>query len=270
MSQTSLKDMLLKCSTLSSYDTDISDEELERSYNRRERKTPREGIECPICGNHEYTWVVRDGERFYHTCECKACRDNLRNIRTSGLAEQLERCTFESFETLEPWQKTAKGCVQKFTQDERRGWLLLSGQPGCGKTHLCTAAAGKFLEAGFSTKYMRWTEESVLLKACISNDMEYERRLRPFKSCQVLYVDDFWKTKRGAEPTPADVKLAFDLLDFRYCNRKLITLISTEWTVNQMLDIDDALGSRIYEMTKNGYRLAFSGANKNWRIAHCG
>jgi len=272
--------MLRKSLTQPDFDLETSDDELERAFNHREPQKPREGIDCKLCGNYEYIWVVRNGERFYHTCECKTRRDNLRKIRMSGLVEQLKRCTFESFQTPEFWQKETLERIKAFVKDENRGWLLLSGQPGCGKTHLCTAAAGKFLEAGLDARYMRWTEESVLLKACVNKDDEYERRLRPFKSCKVLYIDDFWKTKKernspksygyevSAGPTAADVKLAFDLLDFRYCNRDLVTMISTEWTVEDLIDFDAATGSRIYEMSKGQYCIEFTGREKNWRIAH--
>lgn len=243
----------------------VSDEEYERALNRRERMEPREGVECDRCGNHEYTWVVRDGERACRICECKTKRDNLRRLRLSGLSDQVKRCTFASFQTPEQWQKTAKETVMQFVRDKDRGWLLLSGQPGCGKTHLCTAAAGKFIAAGAETRYMSWVDESTLLKSCVNDDEEYSRRMGPLKTCRVLYIDDFWKTQRGQTPTPADVKLAFDLLNYRYCNRQLITMISTERTAEEMLDIDQGVGSRIYEMTK-GYRLEFFGREKNWRL----
>lgn len=244
-----------------------SDEEYERALNNRERIEPREGIECEKCGNHEYMWVVRDGERMTQECECKTARDNVRRLRISGLSEQVSKCTFEAYKTQHEWQRAAKDMVMRFVRDKDRRWLLLSGQPGCGKTHLCTAAAGKFIHAGAETRYMCWVEESTLLKACVNNDEEYGRRMKPLKNCKVLYIDDFWKTQRGQQPTPADVKLAFDLLNYRYCNSGLITMISTERTVEEMLDIDQGVGSRIYEMTK-GYRLEFEGTEKNWRISN--
>lgn len=243
----------------------VSDEEFERALNRRERQEPREGVECEKCQNHEFYWVVRDGEKYYHTCECKAKRDSLWRLRNSGLMEQVKRCTFDAFQTPEAWQKTAKETVLRFVRDKDRRWLLLSGQPGSGKSHLCTAAAGKFIAAGAETRYMRWVDESTALKALVTDDAEYSRRITPLKTCKVLYIDDFWKTQRGKEPTAADVKLAFDLLDYRYCNRGLITMISTERTIDEMLDIDSAVGSRIYEMT-DGYRLEFAGEYKNWRL----
>lgn len=245
----------------------ISDEDFEKILNKRERIEPREGIECEKCGNHEYTWVVRDGEKYVKECDCKTIRNNARRLRVSGLLDQVRKCTFESFQTPHEWQRAAKDMVKRFVMDRERKWLLLSGQPGCGKTHLCTAAAGKFIRAGAETRYMCWVDESTLLKASVTDDAEYERRMNPLKNCKVLYIDDFWKTQQGQKPTPADVKLAFDLLNYRYCNRGLITIISTERTVNEMLDIDQGTGSRIYEMTK-GYRIEFSGREKNWRIAN--
>lgn len=245
----------------------VSDEEFERVLNRRERVEPREGVECGICGNHEYTWVVRDGERYYRPCPCKVQRDNHRRIRKSGLRDQLARCTFGSFETREPWQEEIKATVERFVHDKDRGWLLLSGQSGAGKSHLCTAAAGAFIRAGADTRYMRWLDESTALKALTMDDEGYYRRIKPLKSCKVLYIDDFFKTQRGAQPTAADVKLAFDLLDHRYCTRGLVTMISTERTIDELLAIDEALGGRIYEKTKGYCVVIAHGAGKNWRLS---
>ena len=177
----------------------------------------------------------------------------------------MQRCTFEAFDTTSAWQETAKRKVLQFCHDKDRGWLLLCGQSGAGKSHLCTAAAGKFLRAGADVRYMRWVEQSTLLKSCVSDDYEYLRRIKPLRECKVLYIDDFWKTQHGQLPTPADVRLAFDLLDYRYCNRGLITIISTERTAAELMEIDPAVGGRIYEMSE-GYRLEFSGIEKNYRM----
>lgn len=243
----------------------VSDAEYEALLNKREPNEAREGLDCPVCGNHEYTWVVRDGQRFCRECECKKQRDSMARIRKSGLSEQMQRCTFDLYQTPHEWQKTAKALVMQFVRDKNRGWLLLSGQPGCGKSHLCTAAAGKFLYAGAEVRYIRWAEDSLLLKACANEETEYTRRISPLKTCKVLYIDDFWKTQQGQRPSPADVRLAFELLDYRYCNRGLITILSTERSIFELLEIDTATGSRIYEMTE-GYRVDFAGTEKNWRL----
>ena len=44
---------------------------------------------------------------------------------------------------------------------------------------------------------------------------------------------------------------AFEILNYRYNNKKLITIISTEQSIDNIIEFDEALGSRIYEMTKD-------------------
>lgn len=247
----------------------VSDKEFEDALNkssRESRQPAREGIECEKCGNWEFVWVVHDGLRMTRECECKTARNNFCRVRKSGLSAMLEKSTFESFQTISEWQKIMKEKFLQFCRDKDRGWLLVSGQPGCGKTHLCTAAAGKFIRAGADTRYMRWVDESTALKSYINDDYEYRKRIDPLKTCKVLYIDDFWKTQAGKSPSPADVKLAFEILDYRYCNPGLVTMISTERTVQDLIDIDQAVGSRIYEKTKK-YCLEFSySPDKNWRL----
>ena len=82
----------------------------------------------------------------------------------------------------------------------------------------------------------------------------------------MLFMYDLFKLQHVKDPSAADVGLAFDLIDYRYCNRKLITIISTERTVDEMKSIDEAIGGRIYEMSK-GYCVEFGSGNKNQRFA---
>lgn len=113
---------------------------------------------------------------------------------------------------------------------------------------------------------MRWSDASVTLKACVNDAATYHSLLEPLKTCSVLYIDDFWKTQSGMRVTNADVKLAFDLLNYRYCNPHLITMISTELTTKNLLNMDEAVGGRILEMTEPDFMLEFFGVQKNWRL----
>ena len=81
------------------------------------------------------------------------------------------------------------------------------------------------------------------------------------KTIPVLYIDDFLKCK--GEPSTGDLNLAFELINGRYNNEKLRTIISTERSIENVLDFDEALGSRIYEKSK-GYCL--SAPHENWRM----
>jgi DNA replication protein DnaC len=112
--------------------------------------------------------------------------------------------------------------------------------------------------------YMRWRDDSTRIKASVGDYKEYARLVEPLKEVDVLYIDDFFKTNSG-EPTIADVNLAFEILNARYV-KNLITIISSEYFSCELMDIDEAVGSRIYEMTK-GNRLDVSRDRKrNYRL----
>lgn len=64
--------------------------------------------------------------------------------------------------------------------------------------------------------------------------------------------------------TGPDVNLAFEFLNYRYNDLGLVTLLSTEKTVEELLDADEAVGSRVFERSR-GYCLRFSGKNRRLR-----
>lgn len=198
-------------------------------------------------------------------------RKSLDVIERSGLKDFLGEKTFESFQCKAPWQKELKSRVLQFVSDKDRGWLLLSGQPGCGKTHLATAAAGKFLRAGIPVRYMRWVEDGGRIKASINESENYEKMLRPFKSCKVLYIDDLLKRSSDQRDQDedkvlrGDIRLAFEIIDHRYVNR-LVTIVSTERTIDELYRIDEAIGSRIYERSKKYQLIIDKDTKKNFRV----
>lgn len=80
----------------------------------------------------------------------------------------------------------------------------------------------------------------------------------PYKSVDLLYIDDFLKSPKNAEgkyilPTPGDLKLAFGIINFRY-QSGMKTIISTEWGAMDLVDIEESVGSRIYQRSK-GYQI---------------
>ena len=109
-----------------------------------------------------------------------------------------------------------------------------------------------------------WRDESTRLKALV-NKPEFDVEIAVYKRTDCLYIDDLFKTKKGASVTPADVNLAFEILNYRYIN-DMLTIISSEKTLREILDIDEAVGSRIYEMAQ-GYILNISAdPAKNYRM----
>ena len=113
---------------------------------------------------------------------------------------------------------------------------------------------------------MTWRDEAVQLKALVNQHQEYHARLMELCKAPVLYIDDLFKTQSGQKPTPADVNLAFQVINSRYQDKKYCTIISCEYTTRQLIEIDEAVGSRIFERSK-AYRIEIEkDESKNFRL----
>jgi len=229
------------------------------------------GYDCPECLNRGNKFFVEDNYIVSRECECMKIRRSYWNIEKSGLKDLLRRYTFDNFTTEEQWQKEFKADAQRFVSNHTGKWFFAGGQVGCGKTHICTAIVGEFLNQGIESHYMLWRDEVVKLKACVNDDYEYGRIINPLKSVPVLYVDDFFKTANDdsgnkKSPTQGDINVAFELLNYRYNNDKLITIISSERTVDEILSCDESVGSRIYQRTKNYCWVIGKDSKKNYRL----
>ena len=216
------------------------------------------GVDCEICGNKGYVLNTGDnGELLTRECECMAKRRSLRRIRKSGISDMLERYTFKNYADEDDTRKNVKQTAIRFANADS-GWFYIAGQPGSGKTHICTAICARLIDRGKDVYYMRWRDESRLLKSQI-NSQELEEPLEKLKRIAVLYIDDFFK----GGSNEADVRLAFEIINARYNDSKLRTIISTEMMLEEILSVDEALGSRIYERSK-GYVL--EAPKENYRL----
>ena len=215
-------------------------------------------LDCPKCRNKG--WVAyNDGDSIvYEKCDCMPHRAALKRIRESGLSALLEDYRLDNYETPEPWQESALTKARQYAENPGAHWLYIFGPPGTGKSHLCTGICGALLETGQGVRYMLWRDESRDLKAIVNDSAAYNTVMYDLKSADILYIDDFLKGGTG----DADKRLAFELLNSRYNSRRP-TLISSELSINNVLDWDEAIGSRIYERAK-GYVIHANG--QNWRL----
>lgn len=193
-------------------------------------------------------------------CECAVKRRNALRIKRSGLADVMNRYTFEAYKTPDKQTAAIKAAALRYVAESRGEWFVIVGRPGSGKTHICTAIVGKLIEGGKNCKYMLWRDEVRELKALVNDNPAYRERMNLLKNVDVLYIDDFFK---GRTVSDGDLNVAFELLNARYNARKR-TIISGERTIGAIMDIDEAIGSRIYERSKNGY--CFETSPENWRL----
>lgn len=240
-------------------------------FNSRPGTLP--GPECPICRNKGQVMRLVDGYKVVGECECMAARKSLDRMSKSGLGELLEKCTFESYKAYLPWQKAAKKMAMDYSDDPGGRWFVASGCSGSGKTHLCTSICKRLMDSGMETRYMLWVDESRRLKAFANDDAKFQRMIRPLKTVKVLYIDDLFKPRTEEDKfsgqrfkvtaTAADITLAYEIINARIVKGGLITIISTELSLDEIMKMDSALGSRLYQASKGSY-LYLSG-DKNWR-----
>lgn len=218
----------------------------------------RDGYDCKVCKNkgviHKVDVYLGDYKEIVADCECAPIRKSIRRMKRSGLEDVIKKCTFARFEATEEWQRVVKQTAMEYAK-EPAGWFFIGGQSGCGKTHLCTAICRELLLKGMETYYMKWRDDIAKLKGLALDADEREKMISKYKNAPVLYIDDLFKTGRnpdGTEPKPtaADINIAFEIINYRYCKPELLTVISSELSVNELVDIDEATGGRICERAK--------------------
>ena len=219
----------------------------EGNYNERD------GYECKLCRNKATVARVVDKgdgqyERVFEDCSCAATRKAIQHMQKSGLQHIIRECTFDRFDAEEDWQKALKEMAVRYAHNPV-GWFFVGGQSGAGKTHICTAICRALLLKGRKVVYMLWRDEIVRIKELAQAGGEVSALLDKYKTADVLYIDDLFKTGRFADatmqrPTVADINYAFEIINYRSLNH-LVTIISSELTKEELLEIDEAVGGRI-------------------------
>lgn len=223
-----------------------------------------EGYDCPKCLNKGTFAFLRDGRICTVDCECMVPRRCIIEMERSGLKHSVERLTFDQYNATEPWQIYMKEKVMDYANDPK-DWLLLCGAPGSGKTHLCTAVCREFLLSGHEVRYMTWREKA---SAVLAANFESEKRdalLHHLKTAEILYIDDLFKVPNGTTPSKSEINLAFELINYRY-SAKLRTIVSTEKSPAELLEIDEGTFSRLFQMAKENLITVQKGAGKNYRL----
>lgn len=222
----------------------------------------KDGFNCDYCKNRGHLAAICDNTIVSRDCPtCSPIRKSIWMLNKSGLANK----TFDSFTTSEKWRQGLLDAAKKYVDENSDKWFFMGGQSGVGKTHLCSAALHEFIFRYHKESLLfEWAEKSKELKRLI-NTPEYDKKIDLYKKVPVLYIDDFLKVKRGETPTAADINLAFEIIDYRD-RKSLVTLISSEFTLSDLISFDEATGSRIKFRAK-GYIINIErNANKNYRL----
>lgn len=211
---------------------------------------------CPIC--HGIGFCSRDlpitdpdfGK--VEICICRqqeVIRNAHRKIYQFANLEALRKYSFDTFRpegkdgtlTTEESLSLKSGYERCFNfASNLDGWLLISGQNGCGKTHLAAAIANQAVAVGVPTLFLTVPDLLDWLRFAYSDpETTFERRFEEIRNIQLLIMDDF-----GTEnATPWAQEKLFQILNFRYINN-LPVVITTN---REIVTIEKRIQSRLQD-----------------------
>lgn len=222
--------------------------------------------DCLICEDKGYIFETdKDGYEVAIPCKCLAKKQSIEKMERSNLTEAFKQKTINSFVADKEWQRMAKFKVTKYINDFLKegtnSGLILSGQPGSGKTHLGIGTMLELIDNNIGCVYREYLSMVTNLKQVGMNEEEYIREMEKYINPPILFLDDFLK----GEVTQADLKHIYKVINTRYLKGKPI-IISTEKSIKEILEFDEAVGSRIVEMAQNNIITFPRGIENNYRL----
>ena len=200
-------------------------------------------------------------------CECRSIRIAEDKLKASGVSEEFRKMRFENFdyskskETMLAYSK-AKSYSKKFEELRvaRQNSIIFCGQVGSGKTHLSLSIANVLMDNGVGVVYMGYRDVITQIKQNIMDEVYYNKVMNRYKNAKVLLIDDLFK----GSISKSDINIMFELINHRYFN-KLPVIVSTELSIENLVNIDEALGSRLIEMSKD-FLVGIRNKKLNYRI----
>ncbi len=202
---------------------------------------------CPICKGAGFVHPRLPSGKpdFNRVIPCRCTRGELdkehqaRLLRYSNLGS-LTRFTFDN---LLPQGRSGNPINQeKFARayqaakafaNEPKGWLILAGPDGCGKTHLAAAIANERLSHGYPVFFITTPDLLDHLRSAYSPNSEivYDEFFNQVRNAPLLVLDDV-----GAQTaTPWAKEKLEQLLNHRF-NSELPTVIVTNVPIEQLED----------------------------------
>lgn len=201
---------------------------------------------CPLCRG--YGFVTRDvpvghpefGEAF--PCECRLeqiGRERRRKLEEMANLGPLTRLTFETLnrggrksDSAKDRDRFARAVEQaEMFANEPRGWLLLLGPPGSGKTHVAAAIANVRLGLAEPVLFVVVPDLLDHLRSAFSPSSEtsYDELFETVRTHPLLILDDFG----SHSATPWAQEKLFQIVNTRF-NHQLPTVLTMSHGVEEL------------------------------------
>ena len=225
--------------------------------NQKTKNTDISTAICKLCNDVGFIFYEKDGYSYSEKCKCRIAKEYQEMLQRSGLSVFLKSRDFDSFKAKTEEQRTVKQqCRDCVVQNKS---AVISGQVGSGKTHLAIAM---LLEHSKQGKYIKYVNYLELVRNLSQNAMDkeyYYRIIGQYKNIPVLLIDDLFK---GAV-SEAQKRYIYEIVDYRY-NMQKITITTTEKSIDELFDVDEAIASRLVQMA-GGFVISMKGI-KNQRL----
>ena len=208
---------------------------------------------CPICEGARFVRSTADPDnpRFGEPQPCDCVRHEDARTRQDRLLRYsrlgaLGRMTFDTLlrqgRSEDPAaQRRYEHAVELAERwaEQPEGWLVLTGVPGCGKTHLAAAIASRAIERGQAALFLPVADLLDQLRASYDEDAElpYQRLLEQLRAAPLVVLDDL----DSYSATPWAREKFFQLVSHRFY-AGLPTVFTCE---RPPAEIDPRLGSRL-------------------------
>ena len=210
---------------------------------------------CPFCGGVGYVRLdLPAGDPNFGKLQLCTCRKknadrsaSERLYRLSNL-QAFKDMTFESFSPqgrLGLADQQVNSLTLAFNQAQQyardlKGWVLLMGGYGCGKTHLAAAIANHAVSYGVPTLFLTVPDLLDWLRFSYgSEDTSFEDRFNEIRNIRLLVLDDLGTQNA----TPWAGEKLYQIINHRYIN-KLSTVLTTNL---ELMELDGRIRSRLQD-----------------------
>lgn len=219
----------------------------------KERELKKTSYNCNRCSDTGWILVPQKNKQpLAISCDCREIEKIKNEWEYSGINLEQSNHTFANFkawnESSQVVKDTALSYYNEFNtiRNQRRNSILFCGQVGSGKTHCSIALALNFLKQRIKVVYMPYRDVITKIKQNMLDHEYYTKTISKYQLCEVLLIDDLFKGKVNE----SDINIVFEIINYRYLNF-LPIIVSSEFPIDKLLYFDEAIGSRIYEMSKN-------------------